>query len=189
MTDKEAKQERRAVRAQLSRSIDKYRAVWPMVVSALLGWALLLLFFFLPFCTVTFRGVTTDYTLLKLVLGHFAGGKSNYWLACFSALLVFAPVIPLFSRRQSYASLIVSDIVEAVGIIGILVGFRHQVIARSFLGTITLEPVYDHLGFILPLVLLTLYLGVPFLARAISTGIATRRFDRSVKAGKKLLNY
>ena len=188
MTDKQKRAEAQAVRADLEMAVDKYRPVWPMLLSTLIGWGLLALFV-LPFCTVTFQGVTQEYNLFQLVFGTFEGGRANYWLGIFFAFLVLGPVVPLFSRRQKLASLFVGDVIEAVGIVGILVGFRAAVISRSFIGSVALMGVYDGLGFILPLVFLFLFLGVPFIARAISGHIASRRFDRSVKIGKKLANY
>ena len=115
--------------------------------------------------------MTQEYNLFQLVFGTFEGGRANYWLGIFFAFLVLGPVVPLFSRRQKLASLFVGDVIEAVGIVGILVGFRAAVISRSFIGRVALMGVYDGLG------------------RAISGHIASRRFDRSVKIGKKLANY
>ena len=158
-----------------------------MLISTFIGWAILLLFL-LPFCTVTIKGQNFSYSLFHLMLGSVIEGRANYWLGAFFSLLVLAPAIPLFSRRQSISSLVVFFLVELFGIVGILVGNRSTIIGKSFHVPATLTGDIQ-LGFVIPLVLLFVYLGVPFAARAISTSIAVKRFDQAVKTGKKLANY
>lgn len=193
MADKQsAKWQRKLLREQLKEQIDKYRPYAPGIISAIIGWAILFLLF-LPYAQISVNGGNYyNYSFIALVCGTYPEyGRLNISLVVFLALMVLAPAVQLVGKRGSHAALIVSTVMECIGIIGILVSHRNTAIRWSFVSgtTVYVAQNYGLIGFWLPLVVFFLYLFVPYICQSISTNVAIRRFSASVKTGKKLLNY
>lgn len=188
----------KATTQTMNEAIDAHRPWWPIILASFIAVACLALLL-LPFTSCILKSnheTVYQFSFFKLMVGHINQySRFNIWYTVDFAAFVLAFIFPFFGgKRQAKWAYGVSDALLVFALCVFCILPTDRILDYSFTNNIFLispSPVgpFNCLGFYIPLALNICFLGLFWAARAISGHLAKKEFFRSVKTGKKLLNY